>query len=503
MKKIIYKLSLMVAMFVGLTSCNMELPPQGVISPEDALINFTDAEALRTGLYINLRGNVTGDVVYSPELQSDFFHATTSFGNRGGDFYEWTFTSANGTALNWWAGYYSSIADVNFFIEAATDVNTEKWSDAEKNSLQVYLGEAYFLRAFYHFILADRFCLNYIGNEESYGIPYITSYAPTSDQTKYPSRGTLQATYENICKDLESAANLVTTSSQLASIWITSDVVKALTARVALNMGDYSTAITNAEAIINSSRYPLVSTSDEMKALWIDDSGKECIMMMDADFSTGSLPGTNNYDYISYNANSNTYSPGYLPEQWVIDMYDQSDIRFNQFFKEEVVTLTGNAEFNVYIFYKFPGNPELRQSESDQNYINKAKPFRVAEMYLVLAEAYARNNQSAEACDVLNSLREKRISGYAPQNYSGQTLLDEILKERARELIGEGFRISDLKRFSKGVTRGSAQVSQSLYRPEAYESFERGYNDFRMVYPIPQEELDSNPNIKNEQNPGY
>ena len=52
----------MVAMFVGLTSCNMDTPPVGVINPEDALLNYTDAVALRTGLYISFRGNVAGNV---------------------------------------------------------------------------------------------------------------------------------------------------------------------------------------------------------------------------------------------------------------------------------------------------------------------------------------------------------------------------------------------------------------------------------------------------------
>ncbi len=495
----------MVAMFVGLTSCNMDTPPVGVINPEDALLNYTDAVALRTGLYISFRGNVAGDVVYSPELQSDFFHATTSFGNRGGDFYEWTFTSANGSALGWWAGYYGSIANINFFLAAAEAVDTEKneWTADEKANLEIFKGEAYFMRAMYHYILADKFCQNYVGNEATYGIPYVTEYAPTSDQTKYPQRGTLEDTYTNIMNDLEAAAQRISTPGQLASIWITSDVVKALTARVALSMGDYTKAINNASAIIDSARYPLVTSASDMNDLWVNDSGKECLFMTDADFSTGSLPPTNNYDYLGYNAAENVYAPGYVPEQWVIDLYDAEDIRFGQFFKNLTITLTGNITYDLYVFYKFPGNPELRQGDNDQNYINKAKPFRAAEMYLVLAEAYARNSDATNANAILNDLRAKRIPGYAPQNYSGQGLLDEILKERVRELIGEGYRISDLKRFGKGVERGDAQESAAIYQPHNYEVFERGADDFRMVYPIPQEELDSNPNMKGQQNQGY
>lgn len=107
----------------------------------------------------------------------------------------------------------------------------------------------------------------------------------------------------------------------------------------------------------------------------------------------------------------------------------------------------------------------MRSAGAVSNYINKIKPFRIAEQYLIAAEAYARRGgagDEAAACEYLNALRSKRIPGYKEKLYSGNALLNEIKEERARELFGEGFRFTDLKRWGEGMARSAAQDNQII-----------------------------------------
>lgn len=506
MKRILTTVIVVAGFLLSLASCSLDKRPSGVIDPDNAFQSFADAQKLRTGLYMHFRGTTTGAVASSPEIQSDLFHATVNYGNTGGFIYGWQFVADEGTVTDLWSGRYGNMKHINYFIEHAEAIAANEdngWKESELKSLDIYIGEAYFLRAYNHFQLADRFCLSYAGNENEYGIPYIKEYRPTSDQSKYPSRGTLEETFRLILEDIKVAEEKITTAGSLASIYITSDAVKALKARVALSMGDYETAILCASELTTNSKYALVSTMDDFTKMWVNDSGSECIMQLDAKYSE-SLPPSNDYMYIGYDQANNVYKPGYIPTQRVVDLFGEypEDFRNKEFIVEKTMEATGAAKYDVKLFYKFQGNPELR-GPSSWNYVSKAKPFRIAEQYLILAEAYARSGQDGLACKALNDLRLKRIPEYTDVTLTGEALLTEILEERVRELMGEGFRLSDLKRFGVNVVRGAAQVADAIYLPSVYEDFEMLSGNYRFVWPIPQEELDANPQIKGEQNPGY
>ena len=86
------------------------------------------------------------------------------------------------------------------------------------------------------------------------------------------------------------------------------------------------------------------------------------------------------------------------------------------------------------------------------------KAFRTGEMYLVRAEASARNGDEATALDDLNTLRAARINGYVPEVLSGAALTDAIAQERRKELICEGHRFFDLKRTTRTVNRDDCNV---------------------------------------------
>jgi hypothetical protein len=198
--------------------------------------------------------------------------------------------------------------------------------------------------------------------------------------------------------------------------------------------------------------------------------------------------------------------PEYIPTKSLLDLYDAKDIRRNTYFKKYTITATGYGTDELYLFTKFPGNPDLYRLAS--NYVNMAKPFRIAEQYLIMAECAAMNDELTEGIRCLNKLREARIADYIPATTSTIRNCDELLlevqKERARELVGEGFRMHDLKRWGLDVTRGASQNPAMVRNGQDYDELDRKFGeDGRYLWPIPKTEIDANPQIKNQQNPGF
>lgn len=84
--------------------------------------------------------------------------------------------------------------------------------------------------------------------------------------------------------------------------------------------------------------------------------------------------------------------------------------------------------------------------------MNQPKPFRIAEMYLIATEANAKIGTAAavkKGNDALNALKKARIEGWTDATYDQEALLNEIMNERERELVGEGYRLMDLKRWGE------------------------------------------------------
>ena len=121
--------------------------------------------------------------------------------------------------------------------------------------------------------------------------------------------------------------------------------------------------------------------------------------------------------------------------------------------------------------------------------------FRLAEMYLVYAEAQLRGGggSKADAIDYINLLRQ-RAYGNTSGNVNDITL-DDVLDERARELYWEGFRRTDLVRYGK-FTSGSY-----VWPWKGGVKGGTGVDDKYNLFPIPSTDIIANPNLT--QNPGY
>ena len=119
--------------------------------------------------------------------------------------------------------------------------------------------------------------------------------------------------------------------------------------------------------------------------------------------------------------------------------------------------------------------------------------MRLAETYLLRAEAYLLKNDKQKAADDINMIRNR---AKATPVTSGEVTIDLILDERARELYGEEFRINTLMRMGKLVEYLNKYNG-------AIKS--KGYTipDYKNKLPIPRSEIEANKGAVLEQNPGY
>lgn len=515
MKKILF--SFLAVGSLLLSSCSMDSEPQGVQTDENAMSTFIDAQAARLGLYSGLRARTTGGYVYLTELQMDMFCGTLTNGNRNGQVATGSFGSSEGDITGVWANMYSAIGNVNFFLAKAQDlINSGILDEEQISDMNGYIGEAHFARAFYYLYLFDHYCQTYSedkANRPALGLPLVTVYDPTSDRNTYKGRSTMAETFQLIDEDLriafdnlaawEDAGNTAAVTQN--SAFISTYTVEALQARAALLRGEgfYQTALDKAEDVISAGVWTLTSRA-QYTAMWTNDQGTEIIfrpyVAAAGNNENGGISSTGTA-WLSTNGQEADYIPLYVN---CLSLYDQSaDIRFSAFFKVSDLKLNGLTK-QAYVFNKYPGNPVFNVTL--QAIKNMPKPFRLSEMYLIKAEAAQALNDEATANDALYDLRRARINRYTREDYTGDELRDEIRLERTRELIGEGFRMSDLRRWNLGFQRNPsfpvmASAASLLRELDKNVSYQIG--DHRYVWPIPNDEIETNPQIAGQQNPGY
>ena len=515
MKKIYFSLLLFATLFVS--SCSMDTKPFGALDDQTAIRDKEDLRQFRNNLYTGFRSATSGGWLYIQDLMMDEFHGVIGNGNRNGESNNGIILSSNGDIKSLWASCYSRIAVSNKVIEKADGLLAkEDVTDADKAEIGRYRAEAYFSRAYFYFFLADHFCQSYTQTNpeaEHSGLPLSVSYNPSGDIATYPDRSTLVETFKLIQDDLDEAyvglkAYEATGASDVAALlspnaaYVSSYAIEAMQARVALVKGDWATALAKAKDVIESGRYRLTSIADYAK-LWTDDEGSEVIWrpFRSKPSELGSSTGA------AYLSTNNQFCD-YLPTYPTLIGYGDGDCRFDAFFSLNQTLKVEGGNYVAYQFSKFPGNVALRTDESN-NLINMTKPFRLSEMYLIAAEACARTNQ--DGSQYMNDFLANRVEDYQNATYTSEQLLNTSLAQRKLELIGEGFRMSDLRRTHKGFTRNAKhpEISDAGLPSidgiivKAGSALSYSDDDYRFTWPIPKSELDANPHLAGQQNPGY
>lgn len=511
MKKIFLSLLLAGTM---LTSCDMNTEPVGVINIGDGIATMLDVTTARNGLYSFLRSRCAGTGVAVSDLQTDLFIGTMQNGNSYLPFTTGNIISNDQDIEGYWASQYSAIMQTNYVLEyvAAFRDNADLTEEqlAQVNRL---LSEAHFMRGFFYYQLMAYYCGNYdsaTASNPATGIPLVSKYYPTSDRSSYPGRSTLAETYKFIEDDLTEALKGLeeyekTDMSALEPTgggYLSSYAVKALQARIALMKGDYTTAETLSQNIIQSEIYPLCGL-EEYISMWENDEGDEIIFQPYGDASQrGSVPSIGSIYY-----QIQPFQVKFSPAANVLSMYNDADARYHAFFEKSTVSYNG-SNIRVPNFKKFPGNPAFDSGNTSAQK-NLPKPFRSSEQYLILAEAALQNNHMSVASDALNDLREARIEGYERETFNNATALrDQIRLERQKELIGEGFRLIDLRRWNLGFSRDGNYSTKdypamSTYIINLALATQYIAGDHRYVWPIPSAEIQTNPQLAGQQNPGY
>ncbi len=497
-------------------SCDMNEGPVGVLDDETALETMDNIVKYRNGFYNNLRSITAGGYIYYTDIQADMFVGVRGNGNVLGTISLGNFNSVSTDLTGGWSSPYGTIASVNYFLPFAEKMlEDESTSASDKITLTRYIGEAKWTRAFCYYYLVDHYCQAYnLANPEATasGVPIVTEYNPNGDYSTYPGRSTLKESFDQIEKDLDEAyANLNTyqeslDSGELSSLigpnanYLNTYIVEAFQARIALLRGDYQTAISKANDVINNSGCRLC-TRTNYSNIWTDDTGNELLFVLYGDQNQASdVPATG-----SAWLSADTEDVKYIPTANALAMYQTTDIRYDWFFEERSISVEGDYHY-APCFVKFPGNTSLNLT-STNSLKNLPKPFRLSETYLILAEASAAIGNESDANDALNTLRKGRIRSYQDETYAGTELVNQIREERTKELIGEGFRISDLRRWNLSFSRSDAYSSEYEDVPNIIVptgiAITYTVGDYRYLWPIPKHEMDANPQLAGQQNPGY
>ena len=201
-------------------------------------------------------------------------------------------------------------------------------------------------------------------------------------------------------------------------------------------------------------------------------------------------------EFLGFQQRFDAYRCDWYPSQNALDLYEDNDVRKPIYFLNEYARFKSRIFKKVYLMNKYPGASDLRTNNLP-NGMNRPKPFRIAEQYLIASESAFKKGDEAKAKQYLNALRAAR--GLGDVGSAGDALWKDIKDERTREMAYEGFRISDLRRWGDPISPARAQTGfdKLMVEPSKY-SLPAGDN--RFVWPMPSADVLL---AGVAQNPGY
>jgi len=458
MKKYIKILGLLSGiLFISSCEDQLDLRPPQNIDQDIALNSDANIKRVLIGAYAELRTvELYGGRIqfYAELLGSNNEIRWEGTFNQPREVYNKAIFTNNSFITNTWIAAYKTINISNNILNVIDVVNED-----DRNRIR---GEALFIRGALYFEMVKMFGLPYVaGNTTSnLGVPLVlepTLSAITEED--FVSRNTVEEVYQQIIADLTTAESILPATN---GVYAKNYVAAAMLSRVYLQMerfGDARDAANRAITSATGAGKSLVTTG------FLDAFNNESDTIEDLfTIQVNTQDGANDMHLFYSTPDEGARGGDITILQSHIAQYEAGDQRLTQF--------SIRAE-------------DLRTDKWRRQFRN-VKVVRLAEMYLTRAEANFREGTAIGATpeEDINRIR-------ARVNLPAKTTLTlgEILLERKLELAHEGQIIHDVKR-----VRGSI-------RDNINAEINYSYDDRRMVFPIPQREMDVNANLV--QNEGY
>ena len=477
MRKIIYTLLSLTTGF-ALTSCSKDFTEtqfhQGEqmapLSSVEQLTSFVNGTYVKMrdvyylGSYYRAYGEVRSDEMYNTEKTGRLLGVST-----------YTMKTTEQEAESTWKAIYRVIGNANIAINAADNLTWGGSNDPVEtaNEIKRLKGQAYTIRALALFDLLRLYGQQYAGG--TLGVPIPLQYDPNASST----RATVAQTEAQIESDLnqanalfEAIGDVVEQTSSSEKNYISPLALKAIASRYYLYKGDYAKVAELSEEIISSGKYAVAAKDDLQGTFSKPDAGNS---VFELTVGTTSSLSSDAYDYLVH------YSPGYAQlavSEQAVALYEANDVR-RTFITSGV--LGGQTKY--FLNNKFYG---LQGS-------NNIKVIRYEEVLLNAIEAHLNTDDTDGTGDktkgYYNTLRHER----GLSDVSAVTL-DDLKKERVRELVGEGQRYWDLLRWAAAIPQlnSAGNVVRS-----------RNIGDKLLAFPIPKSEVDSPNSGGVSQNEGY
>lgn len=462
MKKKYYNKIIGLVAFCTIASCDDFVKidaPRTALTKEAVFASDQTANAAMLDLYYHLATNSSGFAsgtpsslsfwtTYLSDEQENYFSAGTQQSvAEHNQFNDNEVLPNNVPLLRLWTSMYNSIYRANSILEGVH--SSTELSDELSKQLE---GEAKFIRAFCHFYL-----VNLWGD-----VPLVLS-TDYKENSNIP-RSAKSDVYQQIINDLIDSESLLPEDYSFANeerVRATKGAVNAFLARVYLYQGSWANAEARATSVIeNSSLYSLTGTVDEV---FLTNSSEAILQWW-------SLIRPN--DRGTFRVSSTPFRGAIRPDY--ASSFDPSDARGMTW-----LNLNGGGYYNARKYDLLVDNPSVQYSTV----------FRLAEQYLIRAEARAHLDNFSGSQEDINIIRNRAGLSDTPGNDQGSLLL-AIEDERKFELFTEwGHRWFDLIR----TNRADAVIGP--IKPQ--------WQSTDVLLPIPVQEMRNNLGLQGSQNPGY